>query len=40
MGEIPERLIFRQPGLKGALAPYLLLTQVRLFLHVKVLQKL
>jgi 26S proteasome regulatory subunit N3 len=28
MGEIPERSIFRQPGLKSALAPYLQLTQV------------
>eukprot|EP01114_Cavostelium_apophysatum_P001766 TRINITY_DN1153_c0_g1_i2.p1 TRINITY_DN1153_c0_g1~~TRINITY_DN1153_c0_g1_i2.p1 ORF type:complete len:427 (-),score=88.81 TRINITY_DN1153_c0_g1_i2:342-1622(-) len=27
MGEIPERSIFRQPGLKKALAPYLQLTQ-------------
>lgn len=27
MGEIPERSIFRQPGLKSALSPYLQLTQ-------------
>jgi len=27
MGEIPERSIFRQPGLKNALSPYLQLTQ-------------
>jgi len=27
MGEIPERSVFRQPGLKSALAPYLQLTQ-------------
>jgi 26S proteasome regulatory subunit N3 len=27
MGEIPERAIFRQPGLKHALVPYLQLTK-------------
>jgi len=29
MGEIPERSIFRQKGLRTALKPYLQLTQVR-----------